>query len=289
MQTITLKEKTKKGQEMQVTFCPEKGMNLVSFKYGNVEIIDQSTGVIFEQRCAGLGALIGPHFHHRKLDTIPHIEDEDLFPHFHLLREQGVKEPFSHGIARYVPWKIEKLTNKMVRATLSSKSEWKGISLGKIEGQEFNMVYIAEMSNAGLCIQYSIVSSHNSLVGLHYYYNKGKNATVEASVGKQYNDQGIIKTIPSNWLKNGKLRFDLANAADYGFLANPHPLMASIRLTTSDYQLVVRYVSATKENSWQLYHPKGSSYVCIEPMSAADPRKPQLSVSGILVNIEAEV
>lgn len=293
MDLVKLSGKTAEGVVIEVTFCPEKGMNLLSYKQGSFEIMDRATEILFDQRGAGLGALIGPHFHHRKESLIPPIQDPDLFPHFALLREQGVKEPFSHGIARYVPWKIESRSAKRVKATLSSKSEWRGIPIGKLEGQEFNMIFIATLTAMGLEIEYSVVSDHDAIVGLHYYYALSKNGPnfIEANISENYNDQGVIKKIPESFgfsKESKELKFNLANSCDYGFRPYPKSLAGSIKLVRPDYRLQVLYTSASAENSWQLYHPKGATYVCIEPMSAADPRKPQLTVSGLNVHISVE-
>lgn len=61
MKTLTLKNK-----DLTATFLPELGMNLASYKKGDYEAIDQNTQGEFEERFAGLGPLIGPHFHHQK-------------------------------------------------------------------------------------------------------------------------------------------------------------------------------------------------------------------------------
>jgi hypothetical protein len=100
MEQIILANKTSTGQNLQAIFLPEKGMNLISYKKDETEVIDQSTRNLFEERFAGLGALIGPHFHHRKTEVIPPIKDESLFPHIARLKAKGIQEPFSHGIDR---------------------------------------------------------------------------------------------------------------------------------------------------------------------------------------------
>lgn len=41
----------------------------------------------------------------------------------------------------------------------------------------------------------------------------------------------------------------------------------------------------SEENCWQLYHPEGASFVCIEPISSQDPRHPNLSVSAISIRL----
>ena len=70
-----------KNSLYEALFLPEKGMNLTSLKYKNIEVIEQSTKTLFEERYAGLGSLIGPHFHMRPSSRIPPIKDESPFPH----------------------------------------------------------------------------------------------------------------------------------------------------------------------------------------------------------------
>ena len=80
MEPITLKSQNTQGDIFEAMFLPDRGMNMISFKRGDVQVIDQSTRSLFEERFAGLGALIGPHFHHRNPAIIPKLKDESLFP-----------------------------------------------------------------------------------------------------------------------------------------------------------------------------------------------------------------
>ena len=89
-----------KHTSYEATFLPELGMNLASFKWEGIEIIDQSTKPVFEDRFGGLGPLIGPHFYQRNKATLPPIKDESLFPHIARIKAEGRVDPFSHGIGR---------------------------------------------------------------------------------------------------------------------------------------------------------------------------------------------
>ena len=91
MKRITLTNIAPKGELLQATYLPEKGMNLISYKMGDIEVIDQSTYPLFEERFAGLGALIGPHFHHSKAPPLDF--DLSLFPHIKQVMAKGEKEP----------------------------------------------------------------------------------------------------------------------------------------------------------------------------------------------------
>ncbi|MBN4067238.1 hypothetical protein JYU14_04055 [Simkania negevensis] len=288
MESVTLRAETKEGLPLKAVYCPGKGMNLVSYRWGDIELIAQDTLPLFEDHCAGLGALIGPHFHHRRKEVIPLVPHEEHFLHIARVRARGVAEPFSHGIARYAPWQHEVDGNRIV-ATLEGKSEWNGVALKELEGQNFRMQYTAELTEGGLAIDYSIISDSDSLVGLHYYYTLvGGKGAVMAKVKNQYLDQGQTKQIPSSWnydTRMGLLNWDCIDEADYGFHPFADPLNGSIALKTGSYFLQVQYSCTNAENQWQLYHPRGASFVCIEPMSAANPRKPQLTVSGLHVDI----
>lgn len=285
---IILTSQTEKGEKLQATFLPEKGMNLVSYKKGNIEVIDQSTIKLFEERFAGLGALIGPHFHRRKTEILPRIADESLFPHIARVKAQGIQDPFSHGIARYAPWQAT-ATDHSVKATISGKDNWNGVPLSTLEGQNFKMNFNAELTAKGLLINLDIVSDTDSLVGIHYYYHlPQKSGKVISSIQSSYIDQGEKKPIPEQWNVDNQhvLTYDLANEADFTFFPYPNPLLGKITLDAGDYQLVTTYSCQSQENSWQLYHPKGASFVCIEPLSSQDPRHPNLSVSAIRIALE---
>lgn len=294
MDLVKLESQIANGMPVSAVFCKEKGMNLMSLKFGPYELMEQTTKILFDQRGAGLGALIGPHFHHRRDKDIIVPKDPYLFPHFELLREQNVKEPFSHGIARYVPWEIKKFDKNGVEAFLSSKMQWKQVSYGELEGMDFEMTFKAFFNATGLMIDYSIISQKPSVIGFHYYYalsKDGKNI-VQAKVKDEYVDTGEVKKIPSTFGYNTEtheMNFDLVNPSDYNFkpfpIKNFKPTMASVKLKRPDYNMQVNYTCATDENSWQLYHPKGALFGCIEPLSAQDPRKPKLNYSGLTLHI----
>lgn len=288
MSAIVLKHQTEQGEVLQATFLPDKGMNLISFKRDDLEVIDQSTKNLFEERYAGLGALIGPHFHHRKPEVIPQIKDEQLFPHIARVKAKGVVEPFSHGIARYAPWQAEATTSS-VKAQVTGKDTWNGVTLSSLEGQNFNMQLEAHLREHGLFLTLSVVSDTASLVGIHYYYAlpQGKGRVI-SEVQNQVAIEGKLTSIPSHWQFDSQQRliFDLQEEADFTFRPYPDPLKGNILLETQEYQLRTRYECVCAENCWQLYHPKGASFVCIEPISAQDPRHPNLTVSSLNIQIE---
>ncbi len=291
MSSLTLRCQAHDGQPLEATFLRDKGMNMVSYRKGNVEIMDQSTKDLFEERYAGLGALIGPHFHRRNPSIVPKVKDEALFPHIARVHAHSVQDPFSHGIARYAPWSDVLATPTTIRAVLTGKDTWNGVPLSELEGQNFRIGYDVDLTPDGLALQLSIVSDIDSLVGTHFYYHlpKGK-GVVTASVNREYLDDGHPKFIDKEWNYDDQqlLRWDLSQEADYTFHPFPNPLDSKILLDAIDYRLTVHYQSISQESCWQLYHPQGASYACIEPISALDPHHPNLSVSSIRILLSIE-
>lgn len=288
MSKIVLNTTSTSGKQLSATFLSDKGMNLISFKSNDIEIIDQSTMPLFEERFAGLGALIGPHFHRRKTDTLPLIKDESLFPHIARVKAKGTQDPFSHGIARYAPWQAESTPTK-VKAVLSGKDTWNGIPLAALEGQNFKMTFTAELTSSGLLLDLSVVSDTASLVGIHYYYhlpnNKGK---VVSRIKKSFIEENKLKELPQDFPIDSQhtMRLPLDKSIDWTLYPFPNPLEGHILLDTETHQVLTTYWCTSEENSWQLYHPNEASFACIEPISSQDPRHPNLSVSSIRIQIQ---
>lgn len=286
---VVLTNTTHTGSILEATFTPHRGMNLISFKKDGHEILDQSTKPLFLERCAGLGALIGPHFHHREQGAIPIHFDTSLFPHIAKEFSRGSKEPFSHGIARYVPWKYD-YSNTQIYATLDGNDKYKGFAIKDFEGMNFSMVFDIKLTQDGLILNLSIKSEKPSLVGLHYYYLKPKSSIVRAFTKDTYRDPTGWHSLPSSWYSKEKhlLEIPLLDEIDFGFVPSMQEFSPYHRITlvSPENILHIDYTSSNEEDtSWQLYHPKGSSFVCIEPLSSLTPRSPKLCESNLQVKI----
>ncbi|MCP5506023.1 MAG: hypothetical protein H7A38_03980 [Chlamydiales bacterium] len=286
---IQLKNTSPLGEPLVATFLPEGGMNLVSYKLGEIEVIAQTTRPLYEERKAGLGALIGPHFHERQ--EVPGGYDESLFPHIAKGKAEGRKDPFSHGIGRYVPWKYV-ASETQVKAKLTGDDLYHGVPLKVFEGQDFSMTYEARLLPTGLFIEYQVESEKPSVIGLHYYYAFSGKGTLHGAVQQEYRVKNEWKPIPKEWI-NGKenhLDFPLPQEADFGFLPakkTPNEHDYHLILDTESYSLHIDYNAASKEEiSCQVYQPKGASYVCIEPLSAKSPPHPLLNRSTLEVKLE---
>jgi len=286
---VTLKNISGTGAPLEATYLPDQGMNLISYKCGGVEVIDQATQNLFDERFAGLGALIGPHFHSRK--EIPHDFDESLFPHIARGKAKGRKEPFSHGIARYVPWKTVE-SDTQIKAKLKGSDLYKGTALSVFEGQDFEMTYEARLLSTGLFIQYKVQSEKPSVIGLHYYYALRGEGTVLGEVNPTYRDGAEWKPLPPEWTqgKESHLHFPLPTTADFGFIpekktVNDHDYQ--VILNTDSYSLHLNFnTSSDKEFSYQIFHPEGATYVCIEPISARQPPEPTLTSNTLETKLQ---
>ena len=286
---VVLKYKASDGSYYTATFAPHRGMNLMSFKRDKIEAIDQSTRVFFDERSAGLGALIGPHFYHLKDEDVPPEIDESLFPHIAKERAKGNRDVFSHGIARYVPWKDCTVEPNLIRGRLSSIDNYNGVLLSYLEGYNFVMTFEAFLNDDGLNISLGVKSEREGIVGLHYYYASSPDGHVKSVVKNEYNDNGEFKTIPEEWTDGdlNHLKFPLNQEADFGFLPYSPNNNCVILLQNEHYDIKVSSQSPTDEHSWQMWHPVDASFTCIEPLSAKNPRGqiPQEGKLNVKINI----
>lgn len=263
MSIITLKKYTKEGKLLQAQFHTLKGMNMLSYKKDNLEVIDQTTMDQFTERFAGLGAIIGPHFHRQRDDLIPSSFPKEVFPHIQTIEKKGIKDPFSHGIGRYVPWKIESSSEDGFSAVLQSNDSYQGVPLAQFEGTEFIMTYRAHLTPKGLLLKMHIEAERAALMGMHFYYALyGKAAYLQAQVDDQYNDAGTFKPIQSNWFPEEihQLILPIEGDLDFGFCHHPNPCRGSATLFTEKYQLKISIQAPTSNNSFQVYHPKNASF-----------------------------
>lgn len=287
METLTIVGQTPGHRPIEAVFSPDKGMNMVSLKIGGHQLIDQSTKPLFDERAAGLGALIGPHFHHRPPEAIVPLKDPSLFPHLAVLRERGITEPFSHGIARYVPWKVVHVTTSSITAELSGSMNYRGVLIKELQGFDFQMTFKAAISEKGISIDLQISGEKPSVVGLHYYYLlKDNQGIVSSQVASALRD----KALPAELIYNEntqRMTYNCDKPCDWGFIPYPHAKMGWVDFRTGGLKAVVRYV-APADSSWQMWRPEGASFVCIEPLSTRDPRHPTARVNGLMACIEVE-
>lgn len=285
LQLVTIKKKQNDGTLLQATFAPMRGMNLVSLKKGDVELIQQSTYPLFEERFAGLGALIGPHFYQRaEIKTFPSLP-LDLFPHFPSMLAQGKKDPFSHGIGRYVPWRYQ-ADETHLQARITSSDQYQGFLLEQLEGKHFVMNFEASCLEDRLKIILRTKSDSESVIGLHYYFAMGKAANIKAAISPLCYQEGQKVAVPAPWLESpSQLNLPVDTPIDTGFVPLLSHGVGHITLATEHYRLhlTIRPLAGS-EYSFQVWHPQGSDFVCVEPISAENPRGKTLNEGALEID-----
>lgn len=284
---VHLKHLSSDGGIVEAHFSPTHGMNLLSFKKNGLELIDQSTKDDFKRRFGGLGPLIGPHFYHREREDIKEI-DEKSFPHIKVLGDLSKTDPLSHGIGRYVSWNYDE-TSTSISGHICGLDTHNGQTLASFEGFNFELKFHAKVTASGLDIKYSVSSQmHPSTIGLHYYLSlPDKKGIITMKSKDQYNDMGTFKDIPKEWKdKDGNLSFNLDRAADFGFWPDSSDKCGQALLSTPSHKLKISYKADSEQNAFQIYHPKDASFVCIEPVSAIDPRAPSGTDHKLHIKLE---
>jgi len=277
-----------KSEEVLAIFSKEHGMNLLQLQVGKKELIAQSTKPLFEDRFAGLGSLIGPHFHHRPKEKITRVPSEEFFPHIARVKAKGSADPFSHGIARYAPWQIQE-SESSVTAKLHGDDLWNGIPLAQLEGFSFQMNLSASLLPNGISLDYSVESGEASVIGLHYYYTlPSSGGKIKAKVEKQFSENREWKPMPDSFLdEDGNLCFDAMQEVDFGFIPKKGTDgFFEIFYENEEFTLKISFKADVEEISWQLFRPKDGSYICIEPLSARNPKNPTSKKSRLQVKIE---
>ncbi|MCX6987326.1 MAG: hypothetical protein NT065_04130 [Chlamydiae bacterium] len=284
--SITLESTSLDGKRLTATFLPSFGMNLVSFKKDGIEVIDQSTTPLFEERRAGLGALIGPHFHHRPLNKIAPVAFQDRFFHIAAIKAKGIDEPFSHGVARYAPWSCTH-TATSLHAKVSGNDIWNGVLVSSLEGFDFTMYLDVQLNSHGLFLELSVDSQEPAVVGYHYYYAIDKRAelVIHQPQMEYFNGKQVV-AVPDNWIVGNDVKPPLSGALDFGFYPKDPQQPSHVRLNTSSYTMQIEYQSHTEESSLQIYRPENAGFVCIEPLSATYPKNPKLLSSGVNLHLQ---
>lgn len=250
------------NEEYTASFDEERGLNLVSFKKNGLEIIDQSES-------SKKGPIIGPHFHVHTTHTAPDGKE------------------YHHGLGRYAKWSNVVHSETQIRANISGSEKLGEYTLAELEGQQFEMRFDIRLIPSGLRLKLEVISDEPSMCGFHYYYKLGPNPIIHAEVNDQYNDQGTLKKIPAEWKKDKQLYFDLTQEADFGFVPAQNQYDHKIVYQNDNYELNIVYLPAhPDEVQFQIYTPKDASFVCIEPMSAVEPRKPKLKHSLLEMKLE---
>ncbi|OGN62633.1 MAG: hypothetical protein A3F09_03895 [Chlamydiae bacterium RIFCSPHIGHO2_12_FULL_49_11] len=290
MQIVKLRHVSEQpGVFYEAHFDVERGLNLISLKKGEVDLIEQSTRPIFEERMGGLGPLIGPHFYERREQDIPFTPDASMFPHVRAMQREGKKDMFSHGIARYVQWN-EDSTDTTLTAHLSGMDTHHGMTLAALEGFNFRMDFKAHLSSSGLNIDFKCESEgHPCILGLHYYFSVHQPAAfIRLRSEEKYNDKQDWKPLRPEWKREGgRIELPMTDEYDFVFVPKLENGVAHAELIDKSQVLSVSYTPVHSEHSFQIYHPKEAPFVCIEPVSATNARRVTATKNHLKIRISS--
>jgi galactose mutarotase-like enzyme len=277
---------TAKGNDIEAVVSPDLGMSLLDFSIGHVPILQKSRKKDFLHGRKGLGPLILPHFNQRP--SFPSIPDEvmDLIPHVDYLKKNGVKDPFQHGIGRYAQWSAEtRCTDTQVSVTgsITGTSEYQGVALKEIVGFDFTAFITYILSEGNLTVKFDITGNEPVTAGIHFYYRlpeKGDSRTVLSveEIGKN-DDESLFEF--SDHQKDGRFySLPLEGHIDTEFTpVREEGAHARYKLITPEYRLDTKVLTEGDPeytfDSVVVFHPEGSDFVCIEPLSDGNPLTPR--------------
>lgn len=262
--------------------CPSRGMNLVSIQYDTHELIDPSTRKEYLSNYSGLAPLICPHFYER--DAIPKFSKEQ-FPFAKRRIDEGKKDPFSHGICRYAPWQYTK-SKSGIKARIQGSDMWNGVALSDLEGFDFEATFDLELTDQGIHYRLSVQGERPCIVGQHYYYQLPAPGSILRFEGEEdYFDGTTKKRVPQEWKSTSGIEIPITpkTALDYCFHIRGDT--KRVTLASNLYDMHVEFSSSTGEPSCQVYRPANASYICIEPNSAALPRRLELKQNALEVSL----
>ena len=251
---VVLKSHSDNGHPLEAIFLPAQGMNLISFKKGDVEIIDQTPPLI--------QGIVGPYYGQRIAQIIPHCKEEPYVQHAKKMELLGYHDPFAYGIARYASWRYSSTENSL-SASLNDKDLWNGISLKTLVGQAFEMHISVNIHSKGLKFLFSIVSDSDSLVGMQYFFQlPEKKGKIQSKIQDTYLSSEGHSQVPLALTPNEKnfLEYAFEKPIQMAFFPFHDPLQGKIQLETRNYQLMSSYICNCQENAWVLDY-SSSSYV----------------------------
>jgi galactose mutarotase-like enzyme len=230
-------------------------MSLVDFSVRGVPILDLTRQEIFLSFRKGLGPLILPHFNQDR--RIPPT-DRGRFPHARLLEERGIKDPFQHGVGRYVPWRFQ-AEGETVVGRIGGVDLYQEVPLRELEGFDFQAEVRYTLGEDGLEIAFDVSSRESPVAcGIHFYYDlvdRGSAAVVLPLAGTAEErvlrlDRGLDQAFPFPKDRGERLSCLLRTAA--------YTLTTTVR---------VQGPPAETFDAVIVFSPEGESFACVEPLS----------------------
>ena len=275
-----------RGNTIEAVVSPEMGMSMLDFSAGGVPLLQKSRKHDFIEGRKGLGPLILPHFNQRA--SFPAVNEmvAEQAPHTAYLKTEGVNDPFQHGIGRYAQWNFEtSCTDKGARVTgkLTGAHEYQGVPLMELTGFDFTAFVTYTLSDGNISVRFDITGAEPVTAGIHFYYRlpdqeESRAALSVEEIGKN-NDESLFEF--SSHQRDGRF-YTMTLADDIDTLFTPvkeEGPYARYKLITSEYRLDTRVRAegdpAKTFDSVTLFHPADADFVCIEPLSDANPLTPR--------------
>lgn len=281
---VYLFEHHEKG-DIEAVVTPELGMALAGFSLRHVPILQKSRRGDFVRGRKGLGPVILPHFNQRA--AFPELTPamREAFPHLAYLAERRIRDPFQHGVGRYVAWEYEtKVTDAMaqVRGFITGRSLFQGIPLNEITGFDFTAAITYTLADRSLAVRFDLTGTAPVTAGIHYYYALPPGASHVAMTVENLglgDDDSLFEF--SSHQRDGKFyRLPLDRPVDTLFAPVAEEKgMARFSLVTPAYRLDTRVLvegpPETAFGSVVVFHPEGTDFVCVEPLSEKNPLEPK--------------
>jgi hypothetical protein len=238
-----------KAGDLQATFLPESGMRCVSFKHGQIALIEE-------------GLVIGPHFGKRSMCS--------------------PKDPYPFGLGRYGSWDAA-FTETSFDAKLTGEMTHQTQELKTLEGQNFKMSFRGNISPSELLLSLSVVSESDSLIGIEYMLPvSSENGPIQTTANRKIYRDGEKSAIPDHWeyKSTGELCVPTSEEYAFSFSPEPNPTEGQVIIGNS---LKVEYSCASEESSWMIRNQPSEKLLSLGAVTSQNPWKPNLTVSSITI------
>lgn len=228
-------------------------MSLINLSVRGVPILDMSREKIFYECRKGLGSLILPHF--SQSERIPK-NDLDIFPHVPYLRRLGVRDPFQHGVSRYVSWRYQAAADS-VTGSFAGRDVFHGYRIEELCGFYFSADVRYRIADSGIVIDIEVKGEEPVEAGIHFYYDLKNRNSAWVELPLQERDKPEV--------------FCFNQGHNQTYWPSMTNEWVTYTLTTESYvlQTMVRATGNPEEtfNAVTLFNPEGARFACVEPLS----------------------
>ncbi len=240
---------------LRAVVAPGLGMSLVDLTVGEVPILERRRKQIFLDYRKGLGPLIVPHFNQER--EIPPTQ-RSVFPHAAHLAELGVRDPFQHGVGRYVPWSFQ-TAGRSVTGRIGGGDRYRGATLRELQGFDFDAQLRYTLTGASLEVAFDVSSAeHVVACGIHFYYDLVNPETARVRLPVREGDGTLTLPLDRGYDRAWEPRPGADGRAAYTLTTDAYTLVTEVRVRGDPGEVF---------DSVILFSPEGETFACIEPLS----------------------